>query len=100
MEADGETGKQQPEEEADIISTVFTDTNERHLFGDMLERLPEDVLATCKSIEEEKMPASEVDMLDSLTGIPHAEDELLFAVPVVAPYNTMTNYKFKVGIPF
>ena len=47
--------------------------------------------------QEEKMPASEVDMLDSLTGIPHAEDELLFAVPVVAPYNTMTNYKFKVG---
>ena len=43
------------------------------------------------------MPASEVDMLDSLTGIPHAEDELLFAMPVVAPYNTMTNYKFKVG---
>ena len=35
-------------------------------------------------------------MLDTLTGIPHAEDELLFAVPSVAPYNTMTNYKFKV----
>ena len=46
--------------------------------------------------EEEKMPASEVDMLDTLTGIPHPEDELLFAVPVVAPYNTMTSYKFKV----
>lgn len=29
-------------------------------------------------------------------GIPLPEDELLFAVPVVAPYNTMTNYKFKV----
>ena len=42
------------------------------------------------------MPASEVDMLDTLTGIPHPEDELLFAVPVVAPYNTMTSYKFKV----
>ena len=31
-------------------------------------------------------------------GIPVAEDELLFAVPVVAPYNTMTNYKFKVKL--
>ena len=26
------------------------------------------------------------------------EDELLFAVPIVAPYNTMTNYKFKVKV--
>ena len=41
---------------------------------------------------------AEVDMLDSLTGIPTSEDELLFAVPVVAPYNTMTNYKFKVKL--
>ena len=28
-------------------------------------------------------------------GIPVQEDELLFAVPVCAPYNTMANYKFK-----
>ena len=26
------------------------------------------------------------------------EDEILFAIPVVAPYNTMTNYKFKVKV--
>jgi len=37
---------------------------------------------------------SEVQMLDSLTGIPFPEDELLFAVPVVAPYNALTNYKY------
>jgi hypothetical protein len=36
---------------------------------------------------------SETQMLDSLTGIPYAEDELLFAVPVVAPYTALTNYK-------
>lgn len=36
---------------------------------------------------------SEVQMLDSLTGIPYPEDELLFAVPVVAPYSALTNYK-------
>jgi hypothetical protein len=27
-----------------------------------------------------------------------AEDEILFAVPVVAPYNTLTSYKFKVKV--
>ncbi|XP_039283383.1 nuclear export mediator factor NEMF homolog isoform X3 [Nilaparvata lugens] len=37
-----------------------------------------------------------VDMLDSLTGCPLPEDELLFAVPVIAPYNTIQNYKYKI----
>lgn len=36
---------------------------------------------------------ADVDMLVSLTGQPVVEDELLFAVPVVAPYNTLSNYK-------
>jgi hypothetical protein len=42
---------------------------------------------------EEVTVAADVDMLDSLTGLPVPEDELLFAVPVVAPYNTLHNYK-------
>ena len=33
------------------------------------------------------------DILDTLTGIPAADDLLLFAIPVCAPYNTMQNYK-------
>lgn len=32
-------------------------------------------------------------MIDALTGIPQVDDELLFAVPVIAPYNTLLNYK-------
>ncbi|GLV42259.1 Caliban [Carabus blaptoides fortunei] len=47
---------------------------------------------------EEVQVAADVDMLDSLTGQPVAEDELLFAVPVVAPYNTVLNCKFKVKL--
>lgn len=35
----------------------------------------------------------DVMMLDSLTGCPVAEDELLYAIPVCAPYSTMLNYK-------
>uniref|UniRef100_A0A8B9T8F8 Ribosome quality control complex subunit NEMF n=1 Tax=Anas platyrhynchos TaxID=8839 RepID=A0A8B9T8F8_ANAPL len=34
-----------------------------------------------------------VALLDSLTGQPHPEDILLFAVPICAPYTAMTNYK-------
>lgn len=42
---------------------------------------------------DETPAADEVDMLDSLTGFPVDEDELLFAVPVIAPYQTLHNYK-------
>ncbi|KAL0269425.1 UNVERIFIED_CONTAM: hypothetical protein PYX00_007165 [Menopon gallinae] len=49
---------------------------------------------------EQIEPAVNVDLevLNSLTGIPHGEDELLFAVPVVAPYSSLHNYKYKVKI--
>lgn len=48
--------------------------------------------------EEDTGPLPDIDMLDQLTGKPVSEDELLFAVPVVAPYNTLFNYKFKVKL--
>jgi predicted ribosome quality control (RQC) complex YloA/Tae2 family protein len=48
--------------------------------------------------DEEPVVQDELDMINSLTGVPFAEDELLFAVPVVAPYNTLANYKFKVKL--
>lgn len=34
------------------------------------------------------------DLLTALTGLPHPEDVLLFAVPVCAPYTALTNYKY------
>lgn len=44
--------------------------------------------------EASQMTATaDVDMLNSLTGQPFADDELLFAIPVVAPYNSIVNYK-------
>jgi len=33
-------------------------------------------------------------ILDSLTGIPTAEDILLFSLPVCAPYTALTNYRY------
>uniref|UniRef100_A0A452RA19 Ribosome quality control complex subunit NEMF n=1 Tax=Ursus americanus TaxID=9643 RepID=A0A452RA19_URSAM len=38
------------------------------------------------------------NLFDSLTGQPHPEDVLLFAIPICAPYTTMTNYKYKVKL--
>uniref|UniRef100_A0A673C6V3 Ribosome quality control complex subunit NEMF n=1 Tax=Sphaeramia orbicularis TaxID=375764 RepID=A0A673C6V3_9TELE len=37
-------------------------------------------------------------LLSSLTGQPHPEDVLLFAVPVCAPYTALSNYKHKVKL--
>ncbi|KAI4804857.1 hypothetical protein KUCAC02_026469 [Chaenocephalus aceratus] len=37
-------------------------------------------------------------LLTSLSGQPHPEDVLLFAVPVCAPYTALTNYKHKVKL--
>ncbi|XP_014674957.1 PREDICTED: nuclear export mediator factor NEMF-like [Priapulus caudatus] len=47
---------------------------------------------------DQPSPAEAVDLLDSLTGCPLADDILLFAVPVCAPYSAMSNYKHKVKL--
>ncbi|KAK3587746.1 hypothetical protein CHS0354_042701 [Potamilus streckersoni] len=47
--------------------------------------------------EEEDLQTTSEDkkILDSLSGIPHPDDELLYAVPVCAPYTCLTHYKYK-----
>ena len=44
-------------------------------------------------VNEEPNFAADVDMIDSLTGQPLPEDEILFVIPIVAPYSTLQNYK-------
>ncbi|KAM9294302.1 ribosome quality control complex subunit NEMF [Gastrophryne carolinensis] len=60
-----------------------------------LEEQPED-----KDDADQEAPGSEEaeNLLDSLTAQPHAEDILLFSVPVCAPYTALTNYKYKVKL--
>lgn len=40
------------------------------------------------------LPQEAENLLSSLTGQPHPEDVLLFAVPVCAPYTALSNYKY------
>ncbi|KAL8598247.1 hypothetical protein ACOMHN_035197 [Nucella lapillus] len=49
-------------------------------------------------VEEDSQPMDDMQILSSLTGQPHPEDELLYAVPCCAPYNALTAYKFKVKL--
>ncbi|KAJ0009154.1 hypothetical protein NQD34_016569 [Periophthalmus magnuspinnatus] len=49
--------------------------------------------------QDDKVSLQEAEsLLTSLTGQPHSEDVLLFAVPVCAPYTALTNYKYKVKL--
>ncbi|CAL8285252.1 unnamed protein product [Lota lota] len=46
-------------------------------------------------VDQDNPGAEEAEnLLTSLTGQPHAEDMLLFAVPVCAPYTALSNYKY------
>uniref|UniRef100_A0A7N8YCY0 Ribosome quality control complex subunit NEMF n=1 Tax=Mastacembelus armatus TaxID=205130 RepID=A0A7N8YCY0_9TELE len=44
------------------------------------------------------LPQEAENLLTSLTGQPHPEDVLMFAVPVCAPYTALSNYKHKVKL--
>ncbi|NXP03799.1 NEMF factor, partial [Thinocorus orbignyianus] len=50
------------------------------------------------ALEEQQDEKEGEALLDSLTGQPHPEDILLFAVPICAPYTAMSNYKYKVKL--
>lgn len=67
---------------------TITITNEET--SDLITATAEDVADD----DNDDNPANtDVDMLDSLTGCPIDDDELLFAVPVVAPYQALQHYK-------
>lgn len=62
-------------------------TNPKPVQDDALDEVDDSVAA-----------GADVDMLDSLTGCPVEEDEILFAVPIIAPYQALHNFKFKVKL--
>ncbi|KAG1651557.1 Nuclear export mediator factor NEMF [Nymphon striatum] len=52
-----------------------------------------------ESDDEDKGHKDELgNVLDSLTGCPNPDDELLFSIPICAPYGTLQSYKFKVKL--
>ena len=55
----------------------------------------EDEDETASKGDEDKKTSSE---LDRLTGQPRADDVLLYAVPVCAPYDALKNFKYKVKL--
>lgn len=68
---------------AEVPSLSFT-------FMEKLGERPSFIWPSISSV----LPQEAEDLLTSLTGQPHAEDVLLFAVPVCAPYTALSNYKY------
>ncbi|XP_014250530.1 nuclear export mediator factor NEMF homolog [Cimex lectularius] len=48
--------------------------------------------------ELEQKIQTDLDALAVLTGQPYPDDELLYSLPVIAPYSTLLNYKFKLKL--
>lgn len=42
--------------------------------------------------------SSDISEIDKLTGVPHRNDTLLFGIPMLAPYMTVQNFKYKVKV--
>ncbi|KAI7842328.1 hypothetical protein COHA_003968 [Chlorella ohadii] len=76
-EGGDESGQQGDEDDAAEVAALLREEN--------LEALADE--------EREKLT-----QLDQLTGQPRTDDILLYAVPVCAPYQVMTSYKYKVKI--
>ncbi|KMZ05777.1 nuclear export mediator factor NEMF homolog [Drosophila simulans] len=88
------SGKEKPQASADKVVETSESTKEYVK--------PEKSAAPKNPVElddaDEVPVGGDVDVLNSLTGQPHEGDELLFAIPVVAPYQALQNYKFKVKL--
>uniref|UniRef100_A0A182JMM1 NFACT RNA-binding domain-containing protein n=1 Tax=Anopheles atroparvus TaxID=41427 RepID=A0A182JMM1_ANOAO len=66
--------------------------------GGSYKRTPRLKPGEFEELGDDTPAAADLDMLDALTGQPVEEDELLFAIPVVAPYQSLHNYKYKVKL--
>eukprot|EP01080_Neovahlkampfia_damariscottae_P006002 gene6002-10000_t len=94
------------EEEESGVDVSTNGTNEPKL-EEKIEIKKEEIIQKQKESEEvSKLMVeenisflnSEVSIIDSLTGIPNEDDEILYAIPVCAPYIAVKNYKYKVKL--
>ena len=62
----------------------------------------DDEAELAKLIKEEDinvvMEDTDVAEIDKLTGMPNNKDQLLFAIPMLAPYTTITLHKYKAKV--
>ncbi|XP_053658070.1 ribosome quality control complex subunit NEMF homolog [Anopheles marshallii] len=97
MEILKSAGNRKQDEETKEEANARTDGQGGEKSGDR-KRTPRLKPGEFEEFGDDTPAAADLDMLDALTGQPVEEDELLFAVPVVAPYQSLHNYKYKVKL--
>jgi hypothetical protein len=69
---------------------------------DELDNEDTESMAVRKILKDEDITlvpeAQDVAEIDKLTGVPHRKDVLMFSIPMLAPYGTIMNYKYKVKL--
>ncbi|XP_045605121.2 ribosome quality control complex subunit NEMF isoform X1 [Procambarus clarkii] len=73
-------------------------THQHHLENDGIQPKKQDNQEEEDEEEEASQIADDLNIINSLTAVPVVEDELLYTIPVCAPYTAMTNFKYKVKL--
>ncbi|XP_058129559.1 ribosome quality control complex subunit NEMF homolog isoform X2 [Anopheles ziemanni] len=94
MEILKSAGNRKPDEETKEDDDAAADKGK----ASFSKRTPRLKPGEFEELGDDTPAAADLDMLDGLTGQPVDEDELLFAIPVVAPYQSLHNYKYKVKL--
>ena len=80
------------------VGIVREDTKSESIEKLTMTKEPEEAMEEEDQIEDQQQNLEDVQVLQSITGIPHAEDTLLYCIPVCGPYTALLNYKFKVKL--
>lgn len=96
LNSDGKNG----DESAGTLQLPPINENTRPLEGvaDDVEKDAREDGEENESDDENDVAGIEFDYLDSLTGMPHPDDTLIHALPVCAPYSTLTGWKYRVKL--
>lgn len=81
------------EEKRPVKPIPGTQKNEAQKPQNKSEEQSNELDAEPEAEEDVAGDGNDLELLNSLTGCPHELDELLFALPVVAPYAALQNYK-------
>ncbi|CAL4114173.1 unnamed protein product [Meganyctiphanes norvegica] len=92
----GKSAEQKPQNKIkDASDTNPTDTDIQSKQSENEKKIVDDEE---EEEDDSQQLADDINIINSLTAIPTSEDEILYAVPVCAPYTTMTNYRYKVKL--
>nr|XP_045011000.1 nuclear export mediator factor NEMF [Jaculus jaculus] len=89
---------QKPRGGQSVSDSIKKETPSLQVLTHELQELAIDDPHDDKEEQDLDQQGNEENLFDSLTGQPHPEDVLMFAIPICAPYTTMTNYKYKVKL--